>query len=154
MAGPVFGGNPQTVNGVLKAENVKMSGFGDKGAIVQQIQMNFQRTMNMLYEIGSNAVYFIGDRRRGEIQASRVVGGSADFGALIDKYGNMCNAAQNTLKLEATSSGCAGMKGNVTYEAKGVVLTSVGATVSAQDIVINENLGFQFVELDYTAPKN
>jgi len=44
------------------------------------------------------------------------------------------------------------MKGAVKYKAEGVVLTSVGASVTAQDIVITESLGFQFVELQYEAP--
>lgn len=152
MPTPVFGGGSQAVSGVLKAENVKLTGWGGPGAIVQQVQVSFERTMNMLYEIGSQNVYFVGDRRRGTIQAQRIVGGSANFGALISKYGEMCNASTNTLKLDATQDGCVGMKGAVKYTAEGVVLTSVGASVTAQDIVITESLGFQFVELQYEAP--
>lgn len=151
MPSPVFGGDPQAVKGAIKAEHVKLTGFGSRGAVVQQMQISFERSMNMIYEIGSNDVYFVGDRRRGTIQGSRVVAGSGDFKKMIEKYGDMCKANSNNLSLEAQSGSCAGGGGGtLTYNCKGVVLTTIGASVTAQDIVITENVGFQFVELNYT----
>jgi len=152
MAAPVFGGAPQAVSGVIKAEHVRLTGFGGAGAVVQQLQIQFERSMNLLYEIGSQNVYYVGDRRRGTIQGSRIVAGSGNFRAMITKYGDMCRANTNTLTLKAESGACGGGGGgNVTYDCKGVVLTSIGASVTAQDIVITESVGFQFVELEYPA---
>jgi len=71
MPTPVFGGGSQAVTGVLKAENVKLTGWGGKGAIVQQVQLSFERTMNMLYEIGSQNVYFLATG--GEVRFKRSV---------------------------------------------------------------------------------
>lgn len=155
MANPVFGADtsPQTVAGVVRAENVELS-FGGyaKGAVMQQMQIQFERSMNMLYEIGSNNVYFVGDRRRGTLNGTRMVAGSGSFADLINKFGNMCNASSNTLTLSATQAGCADNKGTVSYILEGVVLTSIGASVTAQDIVITESVGFMFVEMKYEAP--
>ena len=152
MPGPVFQGKPQQVNGVIRAEDVTLTGFGSAGAVVQQLQISFERTMNMLYEIGSNNVYYVGDRRRGQIQGSRVVAGASSFRDMIEKYGDLCKAKTNSLTLTASTAGCGGGVGvirPIEYDCKGVVLTSIGALVTAQDIVITENIGFQFVELDY-----
>lgn len=149
MAAPVFGGDKQQVKGAIKAEHVKLEGFGSRGAVVQQIQISFERTMNMIYEIGSNDVYYVGDRRRGSIQGNRVVAGSGDFKAMIDTYSDMCEPELLTLKAESNGCGGAG-GGNVTYDCQDTVLISIGASVTAQDIVITENVGFQFAELDYT----
>lgn len=153
MAGPVFGGTPQAVKGVIKADDVKLTGFGSDGAVVQQLQISFERSMNMLYEIGSSNVYYVGDRRKGQIQGSRVVAGSGSFRALIQKYGNICDAKTNSLTLTASTAGCGvgvGVLAPIEYDCQGVVLTSIGASVTAQDIVITENIGFQFVEMNYT----
>jgi hypothetical protein len=147
MPSPVFTGAPQAVKGAVKAENVTLTGFSSRGAVVQQMQISFERTMNMIYEVGSNDVYYVGDRRRGQIQGSRVVAGAGSFKEMINKYGDLCNAASNTLTLKGT--GCGPGAGSVEYECVGVVLTSIGATVSAQDIVVTENIGFQFVEMNY-----
>ena len=146
MPSPVFSGQPQSVQGAVKAEHVKLRGFGSKGAVVQQMQINFERTMNLIYEIGSNDVYYVGDRRRGQIQGTRVVASATSFKAMVEKYNDMCNARSNTMTLEAGS--CDGP--GATYVCKGVILTSIGASVTANDVVVTENMGFTFVEMDYT----
>jgi len=156
MANAVFGGRSQRVKGAIKAEHVKLTGSGFNtagGAVVQQVQVSFERSMNMIYEIGSPNVYYVGDRRRGTIQGSRVVAGTGDFKAMIRTYGDMCRADSNNMSLKATSGSCSrgggGGGGDISYNCKGVVLVNLGASVTAQDIVITESVGFQFVELEY-----
>lgn len=156
----VFQGNSQGIGGAIKAEHVKLSGTGfasGTGAVVQQLQIQFERSMNMLYEIGSQNVYYVGDRRRGTIQGSRIVAGSGDFKTMIATYGDMCKAHENDMEIRAEADLCAvAGRGvllpnvaNVNYNCKGVVLVNIGASVTAQDIVITESVGFQFVELEY-----
>ena len=70
----VFQGTSQGLNGVIRAEDVTLTfpgvggAGGAAGALVQQAQLNCERTVNMIYEIGSNKVYYVGDRRRGTAQ--------------------------------------------------------------------------------------
>jgi hypothetical protein len=146
MASPF--GKEQQHKGTFRAEDLKMTfagGSGD-GALVQQANFTVNRTVNFLYEIGSNNIYYVGNRRQGQAQLVRVVGGSATFKTMVTKYGDMCNPADLTLE---GSGGCGGVTVNVTYTLKKATLTSIGASVTAQEIVINENLGFICSDIDY-----
>lgn len=150
-----FGAPDQTVQGVIRAEDVKLvfgtSGSGT-GALVQQAQLTCQRTVNMIYEIGSSNVYYVGDRRNGQAQFSRIVGGSADFKTLVKDYGNLCDP--KPLKMTVGVGGSGGgpkcnLGGGVTYTMIDATLNSLGASVTAQEIVVTETMGFIFADLDY-----
>lgn len=144
-------GGVQSINGVIKAEDVTLHINGDlaTGAIVQQAQWSLERTVSMLYEIGTQNVYYVGDRRRGQAQFQRVVGGSKDFKAIVTEYGDLCTAKTNTLTLKAGSTQCASSGGEVEYVLLGVTLNSLGASVTANDIVVTESMGFMFVDMEY-----
>lgn len=153
-------GEDQTHGGSFLADNVKLTwsqgaggdGGGAKGgALVQQVQFQIQRNVNMLYEIGSSLVYYVGGRRQGSATFNRVVSGSDTFRDLATKFGNICNP-QN-LYLNAAQASCKGEScgetGGVKYTLISATLNSVGASVSANDVVINESLGFMFTDLGY-----
>ena len=159
-AGPAAGA-PQTILGVIKAEdvNLKFNGAPAVGAIVQEAQWSLDRTVNMLYEVGTQNVYYVGDRRKGQAKFTRVVGGSKDFKLAVGFYGDLCKSASNSLTLEVGASSCAAVPpgggapvggGTITYKLLGVTLTSIGASVTANDIVVTENMGFMFVDMEYT----
>lgn len=142
----VFGQEQQHKNS-FRAEDLKMTlaGADGDGALVQQVNFTLTRQVNLLYEIGSTNVYYVGNRRQGQCQMSRIVGGASNFKTLVTKYGDMCKPEDLTL---TASAGCQGTP--VTYNLKKATLTQLGASVTAQDIVITENLGFIFTDLDYT----
>ena len=159
----VFSGNEQTILGVIKAEDVTLKFNGNKaiGAIVQEAQWSLDRTVNLLYEVGTQNVYYVGDRRKGQAKFTRVVGGSQDFKRTVNLFGPLCNAAANSMTLEVGAASCAppagGAGGGVrapgsvlTYKLLGVTMTSIGASVTANDIVVTENMGFMFVDMEYS----
>lgn len=157
MANSVFAkgecNKDQKHNGSFCADNVKLTwtgGGATEGALVQSAQWNCQRTLNMLYEIGSSAVYYVGNRRQGTAQFTRVVSGSATFKALVNDFGDICNPED--LVIDASQAACGGgvAAGGVVYTLKDALLTSVGGSVTAQEVVINEQLGFMFIDLLYT----
>lgn len=131
-----FDGGVQTHKGAVKADDVTLT-LGSEVVLVQQFQFTVNRTVNFLYEIGSTNVYYVGNRRQGQVQLTRVVAGGGSFTTLLTKYGKMCSPEPMSLKGTPCKGG-----GAVTYDIKDATLTSVGASVTAQDIVINENLGF------------
>jgi hypothetical protein len=146
---PASFGNKQSHVGSFRAEDLTLTLGGQKAVLVQQVQFTCNRTVNMLYEIGSNNVYYVGNRRQGQCQMSRVVGGNASMRQLITKFGNMCSP--DTLELKATGSGggkCSQAKR--TYTMLDATLTSIGASITAQEIVLTENLGFIFSDLEDT----
>lgn len=142
----------QKHNGSFCADNVILTwtgGGATEGALVQSAQWNCQRTVNMLYEIGSSAVYYVGNRRQGTAQFARVVSGSTTFKGLVDTFGDICNP--ENLVIDASQAACGGNSagGGVQYMLKDALLTSVGGSVTAQEVVINEQLGFMFIDLLY-----
>jgi hypothetical protein len=144
------GGSEQKHNGSFRAEDltVDFGGQSGIGALVQQAQFTVQRTVNMIYELGSNNVYYVGNRRQGTANLSRVVGSSAAFRQILTDFGNMCTP--KTLTLTA-AGGCGGQTGTVNYDLLFATLTSIGGSVTANDIVINEQLAFICSDIDVTA---
>jgi hypothetical protein len=149
----IYSGKSQSLQGVIRAEDVYLTfpglAKGDVGALVQQAQITCERSLNMLYEIGSPAVYYVGDRRRGTAQFSRVVGGSKNFTSMIAQFGDICKAKDNHLELEVGGAQCAATGQGVKYKMISATLNTIGASVTAQDIVVTENMGFMFVDLEY-----
>ena len=169
----VFKGDIQTINGIIRAQDVKLTmsstpgglvpqasaatsggGGGANGAVslVQQAEWQLERTVNMLYEIGTQNVYYVGDRRKGQGKFTRVVGGASDFKKIVGDLGDICNAKENTLTLSAGAADCGpgGESGKVTYKLLGVTLVSIGASVTANDIVVTESMGIMFVDMEYS----
>ncbi|WP_353208376.1 hypothetical protein [Sphingorhabdus sp.] len=142
-------GSEQTHNGSFRADDLKMTfgGVGGDGALVQQANFTLTRNVSMLYEIGSTNVYYVGNRRQGQAQLNRIVGGKGNFKAMVEKFGDMCSP--DTITLEA-SGGCKAAAGGATYNLMEATLTTVGASVTAQEIVVTETLGFIFADLEYS----
>jgi proteasome assembly chaperone (PAC2) family protein len=155
MANPfvsgVAGGASQTHKGSFRAEDLKMTfaGSGGDGALVQQANFTVNRAVNFLYEIGSNNVYFVGNRRQGQAALQRVVSTSEVFKNLLSTYGDMCNPKDIVF---TTNSGCGSVGGaagaQTSYTLKFATLTSIGASVTAQDVTVNESLQFMCVDID------
>lgn len=146
------GGAAQAHGGSFKAEDLTLqmgSVQGGAGALVQQANFTCTRQINMIYEIGSANVYYVGNRRQGQAQMQRIVSGSANFKKLLTDYGDMCKPL--ALNLKATTSACSGGNnpptGDINYQLESATLTTVGASVTANDIVITESLGFMFLDL-------
>lgn len=142
------GKGPQNHNGSFRADDLELTlpSGGGAGALVQQVQFQVQRAVNMLYEIGSNNVYYTGNRRQGTANLSRVVGSSDVFKRLLSDYGDMCNPKSLTMTAKGGCGAQAG--GGVTYELLHATLTSVGASVTAQEIVVTEQLAFICSDID------
>lgn len=157
---PIFETTPQTPGGAFTAENCSLTGRGlGDGAVVQRVNFSITRPINFIYEIGSGAgkqnVYYVGGRRQGQAQFERVVGGSNTFSDLVKNYGPLCeNELAENITLTA-KGGCSlnggALSQTITYTLVTPRLTTVGASVSAQDIVIMESIGMVFLDLDYEA---
>lgn len=147
-AGSAKGSPDQLHKGSFRADDLELSIEGDAdGSLVQQVNFTLTRTVNMLYEIGSTNVYYVGNRRQGQAQMQRIVGGSSSFKKLLENYGKMCDPKPLELKAKGGCGEAGGGEG-INYILKAATLTQVGASVTAQDIVITESLGFIFADLD------
>jgi len=162
----IFENADQTIGGAFTAENcsLKLGADAATGAIVQRVNFTINRPINFIYELGTKGaavqnVYYVGGRRQGQAQFERIVGGSNVFKKFVDNYGPLCEKPGENIILTAhggcaiTGAGEAGAAinsdGGVTYTLKTPKITTLGASVSAQDIVIMESIGLVFLDLLY-----
>jgi hypothetical protein len=121
------------------------------GHVVQQISLQYQQQITTLYEVGSSNVYYVGGRAQGNLTIARVAGPEAVPGIVIDSYNDICNPG--TLELSAGNAQCrpgGSFVNNTTgqYILKGVLIMSMGISTQAQDVVVNEQMAFQFIDLE------
>jgi hypothetical protein len=123
------------------------------GMLTQNISINYQQQINRIYEIGTNNTYFVGGRTQGQVALGRVIGPRPLQVAFYAKYGNMCNAKTNNINL-TTGGGCPTVGINLAQQAgakymmRFCVITTIGITIGAQDMIINENLNLMYVSLE------
>lgn len=139
-------GSKQVHNGSFKADKLKVN-FGGvtTGMLVQNMQFNFQQQVQLLFEIGSENAYYVGGRAQGSAGISRIVGPGKVLLAFFQNYGDICTPKDIDFTAEG---GCGNAAGGINYKMKAAVLTSVGAQVDAQSIVITEQLQFTFIDLE------
>jgi hypothetical protein len=129
------------------------------GMIVQQVNIGYQQQITRLYEIGSTYTYYVGGRVQGNMTVGRVIGPHVIMSAFYKAFGDVCNAQNNTLNL-FVGTGCHAVAGaasggaitsaefeNGRFTISYAVLTNVGISVAAQDMVINEQLQLMFINM-------
>jgi len=121
----------------------------DPGLLVQNMTATYQQSVTRLYELGSPRVYYVGGRTAGQATVARVVGPRNIAAAFYERYGDVCNAKNNVIDVRM-STGCGGAVGGAGYQAKYVVITSVGLSMKASDMLISENLQMLFSAFRYT----
>ena len=158
MAQPVFAKADSKLQGVFTANDAALIMSPAKlGALVQGVQFSFTQAVQRLYEINWQRqnfanVYYGGGRSQGQCGLNRIVGPNAAITTLYSKYGDVCQASTNPLTLDLSAGNC--MSGAVSttslsYTLKFCVLTQVGLSVQAQDMIINESAQIMFSGLDY-----
>jgi hypothetical protein len=123
----------------------------DVGLLVQRMVMNYGQEVARLYEVGQPFIYYVAGRTQGTIGIDRVIGPRSVSAAFYQTYGDVCNAATNTMFFRIDSA-CNPEDinfGSTAYNCSFCVITNVGANVQARDMIINENLAIMFSSLNY-----
>ena len=146
-ADDVFGRGPSPFGGAFSADlsTMQFSAYpGNSGALIQNLQVNYQQQVNQVFEIGSPYRYYVVGRTSGTLAFGRIVGPVATNKDILKKLGNICNTTEAdrtiTLNLGSTECTTVGPKIPLILEAAAVIATSVGFSVQAQDMLINENV--------------
>jgi len=122
------------------------------GLLVQNMQWQYMQNITRLYDVTSTDIVLVSGRTQGQGSMSRVMGPSALAASFFSTYGNVCYADQNDIQIDAEAdcaNGGQGSSATITVVMDHVVLNSYGGAVSAQDMVVNEQLGFIFLWLTY-----
>jgi hypothetical protein len=111
------------------------AGGGMQELVIQRVSITYRQNVSRAWEIGSNQQYFIAGHQEGTLTFARVVGPKGMGEGFLTKYGDVCQAAGNQVTFKVKGD-CSTVGGEIS--ASGVVIVSVGYTIAAQDMVVNE----------------
>lgn len=161
MASDIFSRMTDAYGGAFSADAAKVTFASDPGVLgsvgangggvgmlVQQLQFNYQQQVTRIYEIGTNVSFYVAGRTQGSMTVGRLLGPRPVALAFYRKYGDVCQASTNHLDVEM-ATGCtgAGNLARVAFKLKFCVITTIGVSVTAQDMMINEQLQLMFCSL-------
>lgn len=140
----------QFFNGSFRADTatVTIGGIDGCGLLVQSLNLQYRQSITRLYELGSTGVYYVAGRAQGNLSISEIVGPTAISLNFIRQFSDVCQAQNNNIDVGATL-GCD--KASATafrYKVQGCVITSIAASVQAQNVLVNQQLGMEFTALD------
>jgi hypothetical protein len=117
--------------------------------LAQSLQFAYQQCVTRVYVIGTTSSFKIASRAQGSAGLGRVLGPRPVALAFYQKYGDVRNAASNSLNIEM-SAGCKAVDGFTQRYAFGIetcVIVSIGVSVAAQDMMINEQVQLTYASL-------
>lgn len=159
----VFGGSFSADAVRLSFPDVLGNQAGEVGLVIQNLSMQYSQQITRLFEIGTPAQFYVAGRTAGSGSFMRIMGPRTLAKTFYAKYGDVCQAASNNIRL-AAGTGCgpdavitqniSGTAqqlpgGSVALQAYFVVLQSLGINLTADQVVIGESLTFMFSSLDY-----
>jgi len=143
-------GREVELGGGFKADGAKITFAGkncEEGLLIQNISIQYQQQVNRLYEVGCPQVYLIAGRTQGTISMARIIGPKGIMKDFYLEYGDPCNTKTLTIDLKpgmCKEEGAA----NSSVTANKVIITSIGLSVAANDMLINEQMELMFVTLE------
>jgi hypothetical protein len=155
MAGDVYAKQKTYHGGSFSSDSAALTVNGVQLGIVQNAQIQFAQAIARVYDVGNAGksgevpVWYVGGRAQGQATLARILGPAS--GGLYDFYntmGNVCKPQSMSFKFAA---GCSDGTGtSTTYRITSAVMVNVGISVSAQDMIVNENVSLMFANLEVT----
>jgi hypothetical protein len=131
--------------------------------IVQQLQITFAQQISRIYDVTNGgtqtkgaAIYYVGGRTQGQATIARVVGPDKSLCSFYKTFGNVCDPKNLDFTLGAQcgpDGSLAQQQGTnnqsaLKYTLTRAVITNVGLTVAAQDMIVNESVTLVFADLE------
>ena len=155
MADDIFGRANSGFGGAFTSALAQLNISGDGTTIgkllITNLQASYNQPISRVYEIASDKAYFVVGRPNGNGSIGSVFGPKQFSQVAYAKLADPCET--NNLELKADRDAACTAVGTPTGSGWGrrlthVVLQSLGFQVNAQDMMINENIGFQFATLE------
>lgn len=161
--GDIFGID-SGLGGVFKGNKFKMVITGDKsngepmdfeGALVQNLQINYQRQITRFWALGTQKQYYIEGRTEGQATLARIVGPQGIIDNLVEVLADLCTLNNRNLTLTANGpDDCAawnGGKGNspqiMSISLWSAISTGISFGADSQQFVINSSIAVMFTSL-------
>ena len=129
--------------------------------LIQNLQVSHQQPVQPLFEVGSNNRYYVVGKAAGTFSATQILG----FGsAALDQVTSLANPCTGDRRLtllipspfcdvdnppELAAGTGFGTSGDLTLTLTGVLLSSVGFSIAAQDNLINSQIQGIMTDLEY-----
>lgn len=111
---------------------------GNDVHLAQNVTVNYQRTVQPQYELGSDSVWMVVGHSQGTCQVQRAVG----EGKFLEPFsGEGTGCSTTTLTLDSMSN-CGNEAG--TAKMLGAVLQKVGISASTQQLIVTDSADYQF----------
>ena len=135
----VFNRLSDSFGGAFAADSARIT-FADlgPGLLIQSLDVGYNQQVRQVWEIGSNDTYYVAGRTSGTVTMRRIIGPRAIQVAFYQKYGDVCEAATNQFQISGNAACGATALGRFAIKVKFVVITAIGLSVAAADMVINE----------------
>lgn len=142
MAQDVFGFNTKVGDHFVESEMGIIIGSGGALSLVQSWNVQYQLSVNPVYECGTSTVYFAAKHAAGTLSCDRIV--AEGYQNIKSTLGELCNP--QTVMVEAYTGQCSGTTA-VKLQLEGSILTGVTFSGQAQQAYCGEQLTAQFVGL-------
>ena len=152
----IFGRTTDSFGGSFAADSARITfpaiaaGAAETGLLVQNLNCSYQQQVTRLFEVGSPNIYYVAGRTAGNLSVARVIGPRKLASTFYAKYGNVCNAATNEMLFSAVAGCGTQFNARSEFTCKFVVIIQIGFTVTAADMMINEQMGCIFSSFTYT----
>lgn len=132
---------------------------GEVPLLLQNMALQYQQTITRLYDLASTLVFYVRGRAAGQCSLGQVVGPSKLSYAFLSSYGQVCDAGNHNLNITLLS-GC-GASGSSSFNPTGAwqntqgyiaemaVIESIGLQMTAEQMVIQQNLVMMISSLKY-----
>lgn len=133
---------------------------GEVPLLLQNMALQYQQTITRLYDLASTLVFYVRGRAAGQCSLGQVVGPSKLSYAFLSSYGQVCDAGQHNLNITLLS-GCGQASGGTSFNPTGAwqntqgyiaemaVIESIGLQMTAESMVIQQNLVMMISSLKY-----
>lgn len=145
----VFGRKEEGFGGAFDSSAATMSIGAIKDLLVTNVSVQYQQQLNRVFDIQTDATYYVIGRTQGNGTLGTVIGPKGAQNAGVADLGDVCNPKSILFNFAGAGCGPNRDESKATYKRTltNVTLQSVGFTVQAADMLINENLGIQFGQL-------
>jgi hypothetical protein len=151
----------QTHGGSYRSDQMTLAinGTDVTGMVLQNVQYTFTQQVGLVYEIGSDNVYYVGGRANGNSGIQRLLGPKGASSNIVMLLNDICLPSDLTFKIKGKGNNVVGPVGPVQPSCiqidnditlKRATLTAVSGQINSDNTSVTE--GLQLIFLDMTYP--